>query len=124
LMTQRGLWPTVLASLVGLVVVAGCSTPKPTQPSTISSVTPTTTSAPPQSHGVYEQCLTEHGVPAPPAGPAPGPEPVPQGPPPGPAPEGTPGAVPPPPPGVDETTWAKATQACASLQPRPPAGNP
>src|SRR5689334_15857938 len=97
-------WSAVAASLAGLVLVGACSTPKDTQPSTISPG-PTTTSAPPQSHGVYEKCLTEHGVPAPPSGPAPGPGQVPQGPPPGPPPDGTPGAAPPPPPGVDQATW-------------------
>jgi hypothetical protein len=118
------LWLAILASAGGLVLVAACSTPTPTQPSTVSSVAPTTTSAPPQSHGVYEQCLTDHGVPPPPAGPAPGPQPAPQGPPPGPAASDTARAAPPPPPGVDQTTWNNATQACASLQPHPPAENP
>jgi hypothetical protein len=43
---------------------------------------------PTAQHGAYAQCLAEHGVPTPPAGP---------------------GA----PPGVDEQTWEKAQQACA-----------
>jgi len=104
--------PLALAAAV-FAVVPACSTGKGPQESTTS----TTTSAPQQSHGVYEQCLTQHGVPSPPAGPPPGPEPVPAGPLPGPV-EGTTSTTPaPPPPGVDQTTWDSALKACESLQP-------
>jgi hypothetical protein len=44
-------------------------------------------------HGGYAGCLAEHGVPTPPPGP-----------------DG-------PPPGVDQATWDKAVQACASQAP-------
>ncbi|RDH74049.1 hypothetical protein DVS77_33745 [Mycolicibacterium moriokaense] len=78
----------------------------------------------------FMQCMTDHGVPAPPGG-GPG---GPGGPPPdgaGPPPDG---ALPPPPghggppdmgaapPGVDQQTWDSARQACASLAPEPPPG--
>jgi len=110
----------MLALAVAFSVVPGCSTTTAPQPTT----TPTTTSAPPQAHGVYEQCLTQHGMPSPAAGPPPGPGPVPQGPLPGPAAEPSSGAPSPPPPGVDQTTWDNARKACASLQPAPPTTAP
>lgn len=81
---------------------------------------------PPGNHDAFVQCMTDNGVPAPPAG-GPG---APGGPPPGgtggtppgaggpPLPPGAGG--PPPPPGVDEQTWDSAWQACASLAPPPP----
>jgi hypothetical protein len=105
----------MLAVAALFTVVPACSTPKAPQQTTA----PATTSAPPQSHGVYEQCLTEHGVPSPAAGPAPGPTLDPQGPLPGPV-ASTPGSTPPPPPGVDTGTWDNAQKACASLRPSPP----
>jgi hypothetical protein len=46
-------------------------------------------------HGGYAGCLAQHGVPTPPPGPGG------------------------PPPGVDQATWDKAMQACASLAPGP-----
>jgi hypothetical protein len=101
--------------VVAVAALAACSTGKAPHEST----TPSTTSAPPQSHGVYESCLTQHGVPTPPAGPPPGPEPVPAGPLPGPV-EGTNANPAPPPPGVDQATWDNALKACASLQPTTP----
>jgi hypothetical protein len=52
----------------------------------------------PNGHGAYAKCLQDHGVSAAP-GPAVG-----------------------PPPGTDEPTWHKATEACASLAPGPSAG--
>ncbi len=52
----------------------------------------------PNGHGAYANCLHEHGVSAPP------------------------GPVAGPPPGTDQETWHKATQACASLAPGPDAG--
>lgn len=64
----------------------------------------------------FMQCMTEHGVPAPPAG-GPGDAP-PEGPPPGDAPPAE--GPPPAPPGVDQQTWDAAGQACASLAPAPP----
>ncbi|MBV8964633.1 MAG: hypothetical protein JO191_00505 [Mycobacteriaceae bacterium] len=100
----------MLLAVAALTVIPSCSTKKPPQQTT----PPSTTSAPPQPHGVYEQCLTQHGVPSPAAGPAPGPSIEPQGPLPGPV-EGT-STTPPPPPGVDQTTWDNAQKACASLQ--------
>jgi hypothetical protein len=57
------------------------------------------TSTTPEGHGSFAHCLSEHGVPAAP-GPAVG-----------------------PPPGVDQSTWHSAMQACSSLAPGPgPAG--
>jgi hypothetical protein len=53
------------------------------------------TSVTPAGHGSLAHCLSEHGVPAAP-GPAAG-----------------------PPPGVDESTWRSAMQACSSLAPGP-----
>jgi hypothetical protein len=54
------------------------------------------TPSPTSGHGAYANCLHEHGVSAPP--------------------------VAEPPPGTDENTWHKATQACASLAPGPDTG--
>jgi hypothetical protein len=80
------------AVLAAAVIVAGCSSN--TAPSEESS-----TQAPPSSgHGGYASCLHDHGISAPP------------------------GPVAGPPPGTDEATWHKATQACASLAPGPDAG--
>ncbi|MGH3637527.1 MAG: hypothetical protein ACRDUX_00715 [Mycobacterium sp.] len=53
------------------------------------------TSTSPSGHGALAQCLSEHGVPA-----APGPSAG-------------------PPPGVDQTTWRDAMQACSTLGPGP-----
>jgi hypothetical protein len=60
------------------------------------ATTPTTTTAP-VTHGAYGECLRSHGISDPPHGPLAG-----------------------PPAGVDQSTWDKATQACASLAPAPP----
>ncbi|MFF5175633.1 hypothetical protein ACFY3U_23820 [Micromonospora sp. NPDC000089] len=80
----------------------------------------------------YLSCLSEHGVgmPGAPSGlpsgvPAPGASGLPSGAPgagmptaaPGGMPSGLPGGELPKPPGVDDTTWRQAQQACASLQP-------
>jgi len=111
----RRLVPLAVLATAVFAVGLGCSTGKGPQ----ESPTTSTTSAPPQSHGVYESCLTQHGVPSPPAGPPPGPEPVPAGPLPGPV-KGTTSTTAPPPPGVDQTTWDNALKACASLQPTTP----
>src|ERR1700739_2727361 len=113
-MPRRRIPLAILAVAAAFAVVPACSTTKAPQQST----TPTTASAPPQSHGVYEQCLTQHGIPSPPAGPAPGPTLDPQGPLPGPI------ASTPPPPGVDPGTWDNAQRACASLRPSPPPAGP
>ena len=109
----------MLAVAAAITVVPACATTKAPHQTT----TPTTISAPPQSHGVYEQCLTQHGVPSPAAGPAPGPSLEPQGPLPGPV-DGTTGTTPPPPPGVDPGTWDNAQKACASLRPNLPTPGP
>lgn len=86
------------AVLAAAVVIAGCSSNE--APSKESSTqAPTSTQAPASSgHGAYANCLHQHGVSTPP------------------------GPVAGPPPGTDEATWHKATQACASLAPGPDAG--
>ncbi len=122
-MLRRHTW-TMLMTLAAIVALApACSSnstsPGPTSSSTAVSSTPTA----PQAHGAYEQCLAEHGVPAPGGPPPSGTVPAPQGPPPGPPPDGTAGATPPPPPGVDQATWDNAISACKSLAPSPPAGS-
>jgi hypothetical protein len=53
------------------------------------------TSVAPTDHGGFAHCLSEHGVPI------------------------APGPVAGPPPGVDQDTWHRAMQACASLAPGP-----
>lgn len=58
-------------------------------------VEPSATPVTPAGHGAFAQCLAQHGVSTPPPGPA--------------------GA----PPGVDQDTWQRAQQACASLAPGP-----
>ncbi|MGH3675944.1 MAG: hypothetical protein ACRDU5_09460 [Mycobacterium sp.] len=58
-----------------------------------SQQTPPPAEAP--RHGTYAGCLARHDVPTPPPGPGG------------------------PPPGVDQATWEKAVQACASLAPGP-----
>src|ERR1700739_2349414 len=117
-MPRRSIPLAMLAVAAAFAVVPACSTTKAPQ----QTITPTTTSAAPQSHGVYEQCLTQHGIPSPAAGPAPGPIPDPQGPFPDPA-ASTPGGTPPP-PGVDQGTWDNAQKSCASLSPSPPSPAP
>ena len=69
-------------------------------------------------HTAFEQCLSDHGVPAPPAGGPGGPGGHPSGPPPSGPPAA--GAAPPAPPGIDQSTWDGALQACQSLAPAPP----
>ncbi|MET0700884.1 MAG: hypothetical protein ABWY93_14580 [Mycobacterium sp.] len=86
----------VVAGGVVLSGAVGCgSSPTPSSPgSSTASVT--------VEHGAYAHCLGEHGVTetaAAPAGPQPGPAAAPAG--------------------VDPSTWAQATQACASLAPGP-----
>ncbi|BBY51507.1 hypothetical protein MARA_49750 [Mycolicibacterium arabiense] len=79
------------AALVVVGLLAACgSTDQPAEPSA-----PAPSSAPASSgHGAYAECLAEHGVDTPPAGPA-------------------------APPGVDPQTWAQAQQACADKAPGP-----
>jgi hypothetical protein len=115
-MPRRHIRPALLALAAALTVVPACSTTKAPQ-----QTAPSATSAPAQSHGVYEHCLTQHGVPSPAAGPPPGASLEPQGPLPGPV-DPTTGTR--PPPGVDQTTWDNAQRACASLQPSPPTTGP
>lgn len=77
----------------------------------------------------FGQCLTEHGVPAPPQGGPGGPQ-GPGGPmggpggqpPAGPPPGGAPGegGAPPAPPNIDQGVWDSAMQACQSLAPALP----
>ncbi|MBJ7387591.1 MAG: hypothetical protein JHC55_24230 [Mycolicibacterium sp.] len=78
------------ALLVAAFLTACGSTDQPAEPSDSAP-----SSAPAASgHGVYAECLAEHGVATPPAGPA-------------------------APPGVDPQTWARAQQACADKAPGP-----
>ena len=86
---------------------------------------PAAAEPPPGGHDAFMQCMTEHGVPAPPKGGPDGPgSPGGPGGPGGPPPGGTggppPDGPPPAPPGVDQQTWDNAKQACASLAPEPP----
>jgi len=71
-MPRRQIRLALLALAAAVTVVPACSTTKAPQQTTTA---PSTASAPPQSHGVYEQCLTQHGVPSPAAGPPPGSQP-------------------------------------------------
>lgn len=126
-MPGRTIWTVVSVMVAVAAVTPACSSnstsPGPAPSSTAVSSTPST----PQAHGAYEQCLADHGVPAP-SGPSPRNGHAPYGPPPGPPPAATPplppGATPPPPTGVDQGTWDNAVSACKSLAPSPPGGNP
>lgn len=96
------------------------------------SPSPSATADPPgpgasqtSGHDEFAQCLTEHGVPAPPQGHPDGPPPggqPPQGAPDGPPPGGArpDGGTPPAPPNVDQQTWDSAMRACAQFAPAPP----
>jgi len=110
-MHGRHTW-TILSALAIVALAPACSSNSTSSPPT---------SAVPQAHGAYEQCLADHGVPGPSGPPSPGN--APHGPAPGPPSDGTPRGAPPPPPGVDQTTWNNAISACKSLVPSPPAGN-
>lgn len=90
------------ATLLAGVVVCSSDTAEPA-----TSAAPSSSSTVTDTHEAFAQCLTDHGLPAPPKD-GPG----------GPPPHGAP---PGPPPGVDEQTWDSARQACASLAPAPPA---
>jgi hypothetical protein len=80
--------------VVGFLAACG-STDQPAEPSDPVPSNTVPSSAPAASgHGAYAECLAEHGVTTPPAGPA-------------------------APPGVDPQTWAQAQQACADRAPGP-----
>ncbi|MDX1870990.1 hypothetical protein SBI67_02570 [Mycolicibacterium sp. 120266] len=119
----------LIAGVVGCSS-GGSSTESTTSASASTSSTATSeatsAAAAPDGHDAFTACLTEHGVPAPPEGGPPGGMAPPSGmtPPSGPPPAGAPqpgeGKTPPAPPGVDQETWDKANEACASLAPTPP----
>lgn len=71
-----------------LLTACGSSEPETSEPGGSGSETPT-------GHGSYAQCLSEHGVAAPP------------------------GPVVGTPPGVDPQAWQQAMDACATLAPGP-----
>lgn len=112
----------------------GSGTTSSAASSSASSTTTSESAAAPSKpdHEAFAKCLTDNGVPAPPEGGPGGPGGPPDGTPPsGPPPEGGPPQGgpppmghqhPPAPPGVDQATWDKAMQACASLAPAPPNG--
>lgn len=107
--------PITLVALAPLIMLPGCSsTPTGPAPSSASS------SAAPTQHGAFGECLRQHGVtiaPVATAGPSSG---QPPGPAPGPA---STSSTAPAPPGVDQSTWDNAMQACASLTSAPPQPN-
>jgi hypothetical protein len=85
--------PTLLlAGLVtaGLLTACGSSTEPAESPASSVSTTP----ASPTGHGAYAECLAEHGISTPPAGPV-------------------------APPGVDPQIWVDAQRACAGKAPGP-----
>ncbi|WP_234709537.1 hypothetical protein [Mycolicibacterium cosmeticum] len=108
--------------------VVGCSSggtsTESTTSATASSSTATSEStsaaAAPDGHDAFTACMTEHGVPAPPEGGPPAGMTPPSGPPPSGAPQPGEGKTPPAPQGIDQGTWDKANEACASLAPAPP----
>ena len=129
---------TAALGITGAALIAGvvgCSSGGTSTESTTSATASTSSSATsestsaaaaPDGHDAFTACMTEHGVPAPPEGgppagmtPPPGMTP-PSGPPPSGAPQPGEGKTPPAPPGVDQGTWDKANEACASLAPAPP----
>lgn len=75
--------------VVGLLAACGSTDEPAEQSGTAPSSAPASS-----GHGAYAECLAEHGVATPPAGPA-------------------------APPGVDPQTWAQAQQACADKAPGP-----
>jgi hypothetical protein len=75
--------------VVGLLAACGSTDQPAEQSDTVPSSAPAAS-----GHGAYAECLAEHGVTTPPAGPA-------------------------APPGVDPQTWAQAQQACADKAPGP-----
>jgi hypothetical protein len=101
-------------------VVACSSGPSTSNQSTAAATGSSVSSAPsPGDRDAFMQCMTDNGVPAPPAGGPGGPPPDGAIPPPG---LGGPqsGGTPPAPPGVDQQTWDNAMKACSSLAPAPP----
>ncbi len=113
---------TAAAALISGVVACSADTSEtrsaPTSAASSSSAA--------DAHEAFNQCMTDNGVPAPPQGGPGGPGadggPPAGEPPAGPPPSGTSGdgRRPPSPPGVDQDTWDKAMQACASLAPAQP----
>ena len=75
-------------------------------------------SASPGADSPFGQCLSEHGVPAPPLG-RPGGPGGPEGERPAGPPPGDAGGAPPAPPNIDQGTWDAAMDACRSLAPTP-----
>jgi hypothetical protein len=103
------------ATIVALATIAAACSNTP------SATSPGATSRTP--NGAFAQCLTAHGVPAPPEGQPPvGAPPPGSGPSGGASPSGTAPPTPPAPPGVDQGVWESALQACSSLAPTPPSG--
>lgn len=82
----------------------------------------TAAASPGASDSPFAQCLTNNGVPAPPAGGPGGPGGPGGEPPAGPPPGGAPGegGTAPAPPNIDQGTWDSAMQACRSLAPERP----
>lgn len=89
---------TGLTTFVTIASVAAGSACAGTASAPETTTTPTTTSTTlaPASHGAFGECLRQHGVSEPVAGPAG------------------------PPVGVDLGTWDNAMRACGSLAPAPP----
>jgi len=86
----------IVAVLAAAIGAAACSPPGESPSEAPRPTAPSSTSvAPSAGHGSLAQCLSRHGVPAPP-GPTTG-----------------------PPPGVDPATWEKAMAECSSLAPGP-----
>lgn len=119
-MTLRPIHATAMAVLGAALVggLVGCSAPSEAAPA-----------GPGGAGGAgdpFIQCMIDNGVPAPPQGGPDGHGGQPQQGGPGgqggqpPAPPGGQGSQPPAPQGVDQGTWDKGLQACASLAPQPP----
>jgi len=105
------------AALIGSATACSSSTAPAAQSTVASSSTSTS------AHDAFAQCLSDNGVPAPPDGGHGQGGPPPDGTPPsGPPPQSADGVngAPPAPPGIDQSTWDKAMQACSSLAPAPP----
>ncbi|MGW4098753.1 hypothetical protein [Mycobacterium sp. NPDC004974] len=116
---------TGAALVTGMVACSSGSNTESPGTSTAASASESTSaaaSAPAAApHGAFTDCLTEHGIPAPPEGAPPGPPPAGTTPPPGaPTPPLDSDGKPFPPPGIDRAQWDDAMQACHSLAPQPP----
>ncbi|QRY51908.1 hypothetical protein [Mycolicibacterium septicum] len=123
---------TGAALVTGMVACSSGSSTESPDTSAATSASESTSAAPAAApHGAFTDCLTQHGIPAPPEGAPPGPPLGPDGNPlppptgangeplPPPPPMGEDGK-PLPPPGVDQAQWHDAMQACQSLAPQPP----